>query len=50
MTVTMVHRELNNSQGLGAAGQNNTMAGRQKLSLLDTVFLDVFSLVHLYLD
>jgi len=35
LTVNTVHWQLNKSQGLGAPGQNNTMVGRQKLSLLD---------------
>jgi hypothetical protein len=42
LTVKIVHWYLNKSQGLGAPGQNNTMVGRQKLSLKDTVFLDIF--------
>jgi hypothetical protein len=30
------------SQGLDASGQNKMMVGRQKLSLLDKMFLDFF--------
>jgi hypothetical protein len=38
LTVKIVHWELNTSLGLGLnQGENNTMAGGQKLSQLDTI-------------
>jgi hypothetical protein len=43
LTVNIVHWKVNKSHGLDAPVQNNTMFGQQKLSLLDSVFLDVFS-------
>jgi hypothetical protein len=42
LTVNIVHWKLNNSQDLGAPGQNNTMVEQQKLSLRDRVFFDFF--------
>jgi hypothetical protein len=39
MTVNIFYWELK-KQGFGAQGQNNTMVGRQKLNLLNWVFLD----------
>jgi hypothetical protein len=43
-TVNIVHWQFNQSQVLVVPGKNNTMVGRQKLSLLDIdlVFLDFF--------
>jgi hypothetical protein len=45
-TVNIVHWKLNKSQDLGAQRQNNMMVGRQKLSVLDRVFLDSFCSLH----
>jgi hypothetical protein len=42
LTDNIVHLQLGKSQCFGAPGQNNTLIGQQKLSLLDRVFLDVF--------
>jgi hypothetical protein len=42
LIVKIVHYQLNKRQDFGAPEQNNTMVGRQKLSLLDRVFLDIF--------